>query len=108
MADTAHPDHFPDAGEMIGEADEIKRLRADCFAALALVADIRLAVGDAGLRMQDELVAYIRGIVSERDALRERIESAPLLTATRNGVIRTGVGAFPPGAKVRLVVEDAV
>lgn len=56
----------------------------------------------------DSLAARLAKVKKERDALRQRIGSAPLLTATRNGVIRTGVGAFPPGAKVRLVVEDAV
>lgn len=71
-------------------ADEIERLRAEVArldsaldAAVAAgsensqikcLVDIRYAVGDNGLRMQDELVEYIKGIVAERDELRARIE----------------------------------
>lgn len=45
-------------------------------------------------------------VKAERDALRARIESAPCITATRNGVVRTPVGMFESGKRMRLVVED--
>lgn len=51
-------------------SDEIERLRDQHAAALALVADVRFAVGDDGKRMQPELMEYLRGLAA--DAARYR------------------------------------
>lgn len=48
----------------------------------------------------------IDALRAERDALRARIDSAGVMTATRNGVIRTDTGAFDPGKRVALVPLD--
>lgn len=60
---------------LVEAADEIESLRADRDRSqITTLVDIRYAVGDDGKRMQAELVEYIKGIVAERDRLRERIE----------------------------------
>jgi len=52
--------------------DEVDRLREDLgrlsaahAAALALVADVRFAVGDYGKRMQPDLLEYLRGLAAD-------------------------------------------
>jgi len=40
--------------------DEVGRSAQDAFSALYLVARIREALGDNGLRMQDELIGYCK------------------------------------------------
>lgn len=59
--------------DVLSAAEEIKLLRAERTesAQIKCLVDIRYAVGDNGLRMQDELVEYIKGIVAERDKLRQ-------------------------------------
>lgn len=96
--------------------DEIQRLRESTESAqLACLADIRWAVGDNGTRMQGELVEYIKEIVAERDALRARIDGAPIaIMDTRDmlGICAPTEDDFPGlialrGKRVRLVlVED--
>lgn len=57
---------------LVEAADEIESLRADRDRSqITTLVDIRYAVGDDGKRMQAELVEYIKGIVAERDRLRE-------------------------------------
>lgn len=41
-------------------ADEIDRLNAENWSALRLVADLRMAIGDNGTRMQDDLIEHLR------------------------------------------------
>lgn len=56
-------------------------------------------------------VEMVEGKLSEAEtelaALRDRIDEAPVVTATPNGVVRTYTyGEFPAKAEVRLVVEN--
>jgi hypothetical protein len=84
---------------------EVERLKADPVACLV---QIRWAIGDNGKRMQSELVEYIAAAFQERDALRRRIEEAPVVDVhdSQHGA---WIAAAAPdawiGKRVRLVVE---
>jgi len=88
---------------------EIERLRAerDESAQIKCLVDIRWAVGDNGVRMQDELVEYIREIVAERDKLRGRIEKSAVADAGATfRALGLPCGHGWDGKSLRLVVEE--
>lgn len=105
--------------------DLVDRLRGNCPSIPAMrdaakEIDRLRAERDEAITERDRL--FIRGrewaelsgrMERERDALRARAELAegridwsPEAVATRNGVIRTCVGAFPAGQRVALVVVN--
>ncbi len=53
--------------------DDLEQARKDNLSAFDLLSRVRLALGDNGKRMQDELLAYCRGLIT---ALK-KIESQP-------------------------------
>ena len=57
--------------ELEVERDQHKATATSC---LTLLADIRMACGDNGLRMQPELVEFIGAMKAERDQLRAEVE----------------------------------
>lgn len=67
---------------MAEAADALESLRNS--APLMLLADIRFACGDNGLRMQDELVEYIRELAADAERLDWLASEAPTLWGSRD------------------------
>lgn len=63
--------HAEACGTINRLAGELTHERATTAYLLNLLADIRTATGDHGKRMQEELVAFLRELKEERDALLE-------------------------------------
>ena len=93
-------------------AQEIERLRSEVEALREQhgrdSAELRRLCAARDEQRDGRLSALERAVAAERerDALRARIDWAPEAFATRNGVIRTCVGAFPAGQRVALVVVN--
>ena len=92
LADDWEPRSYEVASMIRQQAERIAELEVDrdqhkatATSLIALLADIRMACGDNGLRMQPELVEFIGAMKAERDQLRAEVERLRVEVSCGNG-----------------------
>ena len=91
--------------ELVAERNAVT---ATMLSALRLLADIRWALGDKGVRMQPELVEYARQLLKDAERYRWLRDDPPLTLSARRFPGETEAGCYLDGHTLDAAVDAAI